>query len=426
MTSTAAVIGTAQYLSPEQARGEGVDARSDVYSAGCLLYELVTGAPPFTGDSPVAVAYQHVREDPRTPSSINPEVPAELDAVLLKAMSKNPANRYQSAAEMRSDLLRAVAGQRVEATPVMGDAERTSYIGAGGAGYPGQDDHWDDEDEAAAKRRKRGIIALAVAGVLVLAGLVALLVALNSGGDDTPTQPTTASVQVPNLVDQTQAAAESALTQQGLAVGQVTTAASTEVAQGSVISTDPAAGQTVDEGTEVNLVVSGGPDTVAIPNVVGLTEDEATSNLNNAGFTRVNSKQVASTKPEGEVTAVDPAQGSQADPETQVITLSVSTGSAPIPDVKGQTYDQARATLQAAGFTNITPQNVESSEVAQGQAVGTEPGANQQATANEQITVLIAVPVPTTAPTTTSSSPTTTTTAPSTGTGIPIPTIPNN
>ncbi|SDG86131.1 Stk1 family PASTA domain-containing Ser/Thr kinase [Klenkia brasiliensis] len=421
MTSTAAVIGTAQYLSPEQARGEGVDARSDVYSAGCLLYELVTGAPPFTGDSPVAVAYQHVREDPRTPSSINPEVPPELDAILLKAMSKNPANRYQSAAEMRSDLLRAVAGQRVEATPVMGDAERTSYIGAAAAGgYPGQDDHWDDEDEAAAKRRRRGIIALVVAGVLVLAGLVVLLVALNSGGGDaTPTEPTTASVQVPNLVGQTQAAATAALQQAGLTAGPVTTAASADVAEGSVISSDPAAGATVDEGTAVALVVSAGPDTVAIPNVVGLTEDEARSNLENAGFTRVNSRQEASTEPAGQVVAVEPGQGSQADPETQVITLSVSTGSAPIPDVRGQTYEQARATLQAAGFSDITQQNAESNEVPAGQAIGTEPGSGQQATADDQITVLVAVPVPT--ETTTTTAPTTTTTAPSTGTGIPIP-----
>ncbi|GHE09670.1 Stk1 family PASTA domain-containing Ser/Thr kinase [Klenkia taihuensis] len=424
MTSTAAVIGTAQYLSPEQARGEGVDARSDVYSAGCLLYELVTGAPPFTGDSPVAVAYQHVREDPRTPSSINPEVPPELDAILLKAMSKNPANRYQSAAEMRSDLLRAVAGQRVEATPVMGDAERTSYIGAAAGGYPGQDDHWDDEDEAAAKRRRRGIIALVVAGILVLAGIVALLVGLNSGGDDeTPAEPTTASVQVPNLVGQTQAAAATALQQAGLAAGPVTTQASSDVAEGSVISSDPAAGTTVDEGTEVALVVSAGPDTVAIPNVVGLTEDEARSNLENAGFTRVNSRQEASTEPAGQVIGVDPGQGSQANPENQVITLSVSTGSAPIPDVRGQTYEQARATLQAAGFTDITQQNAESNDVPAGQAIGTEPEAGQQATADDQITVLIAVPVPT--ETTTTSAPTTTT-APSTGTGIPIPGQPDN
>jgi serine/threonine protein kinase len=108
-----AIIGTAQYLSPEQARGEGVDARSDIYSVGCLLYELITGAPPFTGDSPVAIAYQHVREEPRRPSSINPAVTFKLDAVLLKAMSKKPENRYQSAAEMRNDLLRVLPGQGV-------------------------------------------------------------------------------------------------------------------------------------------------------------------------------------------------------------------------------------------------------------------------------------------------------------------------
>jgi beta-lactam-binding protein with PASTA domain/predicted Ser/Thr protein kinase len=422
MTSTAAVIGTAQYLSPEQARGEGVDARSDVYSAGCLLYELVTGAPPFTGDSPVAVAYQHVREDPRTPSSINPGVPPELDAILLKAMSKNPANRYQSAAEMRSDLLRAVAGQRVEATPVMGDAERTSYIGAGG--YPGHDDQWDADDEAAAQRRKRGIIALVVAGVLVLGGLIALLVALNSGGggSDTPAAPTTATVQVPNLVNQPQAAAEAALTQQGLELGTVSTEASTTVAEGSVISTDPAAGQSVDEGTAVNLLVSAGPDTETIPNVVGLAEAAARANLENAGFTRINTSQVPSTEAAGTVVSVSPAEGSEANPETQVITLSLSSGSAPIPDVRGQTYDQARATLQAAGFTDITQQNAESNDVTAGQAIGTEPGTNTQATADDQITVLIAVPIPT--ETTTTSAPTTT--APSTGTGIPIPTLPSN
>ncbi|GAA4308259.1 Stk1 family PASTA domain-containing Ser/Thr kinase [Klenkia terrae] len=422
MTSTAAVIGTAQYLSPEQARGEGVDARSDVYSAGCLLYELVTGAPPFTGDSPVAVAYQHVREDPRTPSSINPGVPPELDAILLKAMSKNPANRYQSAAEMRSDLLRAVAGQRVEATPVMGDAERTSYIGAGG--YPGHDDQWDADDEAAAQRRKRGIIALVVAGVLVLGGLIALLVALYSGGggSDTPAAPTTATVQVPNLVNQPQAAAEAALTQQGLELGTVSTEASTTVAEGSVISTDPAAGQSVDEGTAVNLLVSAGPDTETIPNVVGLAEAAARANLENAGFTRINTSQVPSTEAAGTVVSVSPAEGSEANPETQVITLSLSSGSAPIPDVRGQTYDQARATLQAAGFTDITQQNAESNDVPAGQAIGTEPGTNTQATADDQITVLIAVPIPT--ETTTTSVPTTT--APSTGTGIPIPTLPSN
>src|ERR1700712_4913013 len=129
MTATAAVIGTAQYLSPEQARGEAVDARSDVYATGCVLYELLCGHPPFVGDSPVSVAYQHVREEPRAPSSINHDVPPDVDAIVLKALSKNPINRYQSAQEMRADALRAVAGRPVLATPVMTEAETMAMQG---------------------------------------------------------------------------------------------------------------------------------------------------------------------------------------------------------------------------------------------------------------------------------------------------------
>src|SRR3954463_12081217 len=130
VTQTAAVIGTAQYLSPEQARGEAVDARSDVYAAGCVLFELLTGEPPFTGDSPVAVAYQHVREDPKPPSDVNPQIPPALDAVILKALSKNPANRYQSAAELRADLVRVRNGQSPMAPAVMSEDERTAMLAA--------------------------------------------------------------------------------------------------------------------------------------------------------------------------------------------------------------------------------------------------------------------------------------------------------
>ena len=119
MTQTASVIGTAQYLSPEQARGDHVDARSDIYSTGCLLYELLTGTPPFTGDSAVAVAYQHVREEPVAPSVLEPDVSPALDAIVLKAMAKNPANRYDSAEDMRDDIERALAGRPVEARPVV-------------------------------------------------------------------------------------------------------------------------------------------------------------------------------------------------------------------------------------------------------------------------------------------------------------------
>src|SRR3954453_4434567 len=162
MTQTAAVIGTAHYLSPEQARGEHVDARSDVYSTGCLLYELLTGSPPFTGDSAVAVAYQHVREDPVAPSAFDPgldeETAARLDAVVLKAMAKNPANRYQSADEMREDLLRAAAGRPVHATPLLGAPEQV----------------W--EQEVAEHRSGRVVYGIAGAVALLLAVVSALFV----------------------------------------------------------------------------------------------------------------------------------------------------------------------------------------------------------------------------------------------------------
>ena len=130
MTQTAQVIGTAQYLSPEQARGERVDARSDLYSTGCLLYELLTGRPPFTGDSPVAVAYQHVRENPIPPSRVDPEIPAWADSIVLKAMAKDPGNRYQSAGEMRDDIQRALQGMPVAAPTRMDAYQGTRRMGS--------------------------------------------------------------------------------------------------------------------------------------------------------------------------------------------------------------------------------------------------------------------------------------------------------
>jgi beta-lactam-binding protein with PASTA domain/tRNA A-37 threonylcarbamoyl transferase component Bud32 len=406
MTSTAAVIGTAQYLSPEQARGEAVDARSDVYSAGCLLYELATGTPPFTGDSPVAVAYQHVREDPRTPSSINPGIPPELDSILLKAMSKNPANRYQSAADMRADLLRAVAGQRVEATPVMSDAEKTTIIAGGARDY----DDWDDED--ARRRKRRGIIAAVVAGVLVLVGVVALVIALNSG-EEAP--PPVAQVAVPQVVGELEADARAALTEADLRVGTVTPQASSAEDMGRVLSSDPAPGTRVDPETSVALVVGSGPDTITVPGVVGLQVQRARENLTRAGFTNVTIDNVPDLAPQGQVIAVEPTEGSAVAPDT-AITLQVSQGTAPVPDVTGLSQEEAVARLEELGFTNVTVATGERSDVPAGTVFGTEPGANTQLAANDEITVLVAVPEP--VETTTPPAPTTTPASPS----APIPT----
>jgi serine/threonine-protein kinase len=398
MTSTASVIGTAQYLSPEQARGESVDARSDVYSMGCLLYELVTGAPPFRGDSPVAVAYQHVREDPRLPSSINPGVPPELDAILLKAMSKNPANRYQSAAEMRNDLLRALAGQRVEATPVMGDAEKTTILSATPGGYGGgygSDDRWADDDEHARRRRRKIIAIVSVLAVLLLGGAIAAAIAIS--GDENP-PPATTQVAVPVVVGQTEAAARTAIEGAGLKVGTVETKASTTVEQGLIIESDPSAGASLDEGSEVNLVVSGGPDTIAVPNVVGLTEDRARSTLEQAGFTSVNSRQADSLDKAGNVFAVSPAEGKQAAPN-EPITLQVSTGTIKLPAVTGKTEAEARGILTDAGFSagQIRTAEADAGTAAPGTVLGTDPGTGSAVGSGDVITLQIATAA-TTAP----------------------------
>ncbi|NEK60155.1 Stk1 family PASTA domain-containing Ser/Thr kinase [Geodermatophilus sabuli] len=394
MTSTAAVIGTAQYLSPEQARGEGVDARSDVYSLGCMLYELVTGAPPFTGDSPVAVAYQHVREDPRLPSSINPAIPPDLDAILLKAMSKNPANRYQSAADMRNDLLRALAGQRVEATPVMNDADKTTVLGA----TPGYGGEW-DEDDADRRRRRNRVIAAVVAALVLIGGVVAIALLLNSGEDDPPP---TAQVTVPQLTGQPRAEAEAAITGARLTVGDVTTEITDdEAAVGTVLTSTPAGGAEVDEGTAVDLVVGAAPDTIAVPPVVNLDVDDARTALTNAGFTsRPSTEQGDSLEAEGTVIAVDPEQGTQVPPAT-AITLSVSDGDAEVRDVVGQEQAAATQALRGDGFTNVTAEPVESDQP-QGTVVAQDPAAGSQATADAPITLQVSsgpaepslVPVP--------------------------------
>src|SRR5215207_8872796 len=378
MTSTAAVIGTAQYLSPEQARGESVDARSDVYSLGCMLYEFVTGAPPFTGDSPVAVAYQHVREDPKLPSSINPQIPPELDAILLKAMSKNPANRYQSAAEMRNDLLRALAGQRVEATPVMGDAEKTTILAATPGGPYGDDDDWDD-DEQERKRRKRRIIALvSVLAVLLIGGAIAIAVAMS--GDDPPPA-AAAQVTVPALVGLPEAQARQAISDAGLEVGAVTQQETDDPAQvGTVLESSPASGAQRDEGTTVDLVVGIAPDAVSVPDVVGLDEDQARDALTEAGFTgSINTRQEDSLVEEGTVASVTPGAGTSAAPD-QTITLGISSGTIDLPDVAGRPEAEARSILTQAGFgdAQISTEQVDSTE-APGTVIGSTPGAGSPA-----------------------------------------------
>ncbi len=332
MTQTAAVIGTAAYLSPEQARGEHVDGRSDLYSTGCLLYELVTGAPPFVGESPVAVAYQHVREDPQPPSAYDETLPSQVDAVVLKAMAKNPANRYQSAAEMRADLLRARAGGEVLATPVL---EAPVMLAPAAI----------TTVRAVEPRNGKRIAAYSVFG-LVLLGLVvgtALLVKALLGTSS-------GLIPAPALVGLDQREAVVLLAQQGLQVGNVEEKFN-DKPFGTVLAQSPDQGIVVPQNGSVDLTVSKGVEmTVVPPEVVGLSQAEAEVLLRESKLRIGQTVTRDGLYVPGTVLAVTPEPGKQVRADTEV-TLTVASGNVQVPDVRGRSRDEATGLLQKAGFS---------------------------------------------------------------------------
>ncbi|MDT7572301.1 MAG: eukaryotic-like serine/threonine-protein kinase [Actinomycetota bacterium] len=328
MTQTAAVIGTAAYLSPEQARGEHVDARSDIYSTGCLLYELVTGTPPFTGDSPVAVAYQHVREDPTPPSAYDETMPPAVDSVVLKAMAKNPVNRYQSADEMREDLLRAAAGQPVHATPFLPEPE-TTIVPGGGLRVPPE-------------RRRGPLVALFAAVLLAVAVLVAFLVKGVLGNDS-------GLISTPSVVGISQEQATLKLADAGLQVGEVQTKFDPKPA-GTVIAQSPEAGFLVEKSGSVDLTVSKGVEMTVVPQIIGQSQQEAEAALKDAKLVIGQVIQRDVNLPTGQVLQMQPPPGTQVAAGTKV-TLVVASGQVQVPDLRNKTQDEAIQALQMLGFS---------------------------------------------------------------------------
>ncbi len=373
VTQTAAVIGTAQYLSPEQARGEKVDARSDVYSLGCVLYEILTGEPPFVGDSPVAVAYQHVREDPEPPSRRQEGITPELDAVVLKALAKNPDNRYQTAAEMRADLVKVHSGEQPDAPKVFTDAERSSLLSASPS------DHRTDRIDPVVRaqpqyyeRERRGSVTRWLIAVAVLAVLtVVVTLAINMFGG------TTRDVQVPDVSGQASADAIAELQNRGFRT-RTQQKPDSNVAPDHVIGTDPAANTSVDAGDEITISVSTGPEQREIPDVRSLTYDEAVEKLTDAGFVNFRPSSSPSTpEMKDKVLGTNPPVN-QTSAITNEITIVLGAGpeTRPVPDVKGQSQDSAVQILTASGFTKTIPVEVDSTGPA-GQLVGTNPAAGQ-------------------------------------------------
>ncbi|MEV8516123.1 Stk1 family PASTA domain-containing Ser/Thr kinase [Dactylosporangium sp. NPDC051484] len=348
MTQTSAVIGTAQYLSPEQARGEPVDARSDVYASGCVLFELLCGHPPFVGDNPVSVAYQHVREDPRPPSSSNRDVTPEIDAVVLKALAKNPLNRYQSAGEMRADVLRAAAGRPVSAPPVMTEEEMASVMAEQNtANRPPPASR---QPARANQRQKRKsstgvVVALTVLGLLAVA---ALSIGLYLANKEQP-------VPVPRITGRTQAEALSVLRQSKLN-GDPRQDPSQDCQTGTVLTQNPEAGKQVKPGSQIDFTVCGEPTLVAVPPVIRFSKDDAVQQLRAAGLTPAIDFKDA-VEPKDEVVQSDPPVGTQVKPGATVTIYLSKNNQAVMPNVIDKTPAQAEALLTQAGFTNVSTQS---------------------------------------------------------------------
>ena len=382
MTEEGAIIGTAQYLSPEQARGAPVDQTSDLYSTGIVLFELLTGEVPFTGDSPVEIAMKHLAETPPAPSDLRPDVPKDLDLVVVRALAKEPTDRYQSASAMDADLETVARGGRVAAET----AEAATMVLAG----------------------ERAIDATAATQVVRrplqpyeppdrsrpiwpwLVGVGVLLAVLIGGWflyDSIQRQLEGAeTVAVPYVVGLQQALAVNEITDEGL-TPQVRRVANSDVEEGVVFAQTPTEGTRVDKETVVRIDVSSGKPEVTIPSVVGQTGEDAVAELTRAGLV-AQVVEVNSDRDEGTVTAQSPSAGTVVVEGTQV-RINVSKGPRPVnvPNVVGLPYDQAASELQRAGF-GVARIDVDSDQAA-GIVTDQEPNGGSEGSRGSTVTVSV-------------------------------------
>lgn len=371
-THSNTVLGTAQYLSPEQAKGETVDSRSDLYSTGCVLFELLTGKAPFTGESPVAIAYQHVSEIPPIPSTINAEIPVTYDPVVQKALAKKPQERYQTAGEMRADvelLLKGFAPTSVSQGSEIDATERLSPIAT------------KEKTETTMNKSRVGLIIGGAAGAIALVvGAIMLVTALINPSP-------VAQVTVPDIVGLTVEQANTNLIAEGLVLGEVEYQVAPDRPVNTIIGQNPGRDTEVNKGTAVNVIVSKGKGQVQVPDLTNYASvDDARQALFAVGLTLGAVTFEDSDKPENTVLRTDPPAGTVVD-EGSAISVVVSSGKISVPDVVGMSENDAKNALK--GFV-ITIIYEESDVVSAGTVISQTPAGGVQVTPGSGITIVVA------------------------------------
>lgn len=373
VTQTAAILGTAAYLSPEQAQGRAADARSDLYALGIVLYELLTGQQPFQGDSAVTVAYQHVQELPTPPRELDPSLTTAAEAIAMRAMAKNPANRYPDAAAMREDLLRALAGEAVSAPAVLRRDDT--------AALPPLD--LAPADDPAGSRASR-IVGYVLLGVLTLAAVGGAVWFL---ADQFAPDPV-ASARVPRVVGEQSDVASRTLTDSGFEMRIARSEPSATVPNGAVIAQDPAAGSTAEDGSVVQVVLSTGAELVTVPEVVGEPADEARAAIRAAGLVPGETM----TEPSDEIDAgivlrITPEAGAELAPNTPVdIVISGGRETVRVASVVGLSEADALFRLDAQGF-EVLVLPVFSDSVPEGVVVAQDPPPDTERPLGDTVTI---------------------------------------
>ena len=405
MTEAGSIMGTAQYLSPEQARGAPVTASSDLYSVGIVLYEMLTGKVPFTGDSAIEIAMKHLNEAPKPPSKIRPEIPEELDQVVLRALSKNPEDRYQTAEEFSEDLHRVEAG--LPLAPGTSEAATALLAGAALAGggstevlagtavtrpqgpppptarTPPPPPYGPGYYEEPPRKRRRWGPWLLVALLLAAAGIAGWYVFSQIQDQLAANEP----VAVPNVIGLKEEAAVNLIQQAGFEP-DVQRAANADVEKGRVFDQNPNPGNRIQKGDRVTLLVSTGAPKTSVPDVTGMNYGDAVQALNDANL-NASKNEVFSPKPVGQVVDQDPAAGENVVEGTEVV-LDVSKGTkqVEVPNVVGMPEADARATLDQAGF-EVTSTSAPSDTTPEGNVSDQNPDGGTQAAKGSTVSITV-------------------------------------